>query len=65
MTVPDESNESKLKKLREQVTIWNDKAEKARKEGNSELVRQALERKRHIQNRLAFLAKLKEFGGEI
>ena len=62
MTVPDKS---KLNKLRDQVAMLNIKIDKARTQGNSELVREALERKRHIQNRLAFLSKLKEFGGEI
>jgi hypothetical protein len=57
--MPDE-NTSNFKSIRDSIQELSDRAEVARNEGNRERLRQALERKRHLQNRLAFLIKAQE-----
>lgn len=44
--------------LKEQIRIWQVRAEMAQKQGNDDLVQQALERKKQYENELA---KLQEF----
>ena len=44
--------------LKAQIQTWANRAEMARKQGNSDLVEKALEHKREYENRLA---KLQEF----
>ncbi|CAN5383941.1 hypothetical protein BH10CYA1_BH10CYA1_52170 [soil metagenome] len=55
MPVPEES---KSQVLKGQITTWGNRAEMARKQGNDDLVQQAMARKRQYENELA---KLQEF----
>ena len=55
--MPDEGN-SQLQDLKDKIKTWANRAEMARKQGQSELVQQALDRKRDYENALA---KLQEF----
>lgn len=55
--MPDK-DDSKFKRLKDQIKAWKNRAEMARKHGYDELVQQALEHKRHYENELA---KLQEF----
>ena len=59
----DDYNKQQYKAIQtigRQVEYFQKQAELAREKGNCELVRQWLERKRHLQNRLAFLSKAHE-----
>jgi phage shock protein A len=49
---------SQAKDLKDKIKTWANRAEMARKQGNDELLKQALDRKRDYQNALA---KLQEF----
>ena len=55
--MPDEGN-SYLQDLKDNIRMWANRPEMARKQGQSELVQQALDRKRDYENALA---KLQEF----
>jgi hypothetical protein len=51
---------AKHKELKEQIEAWSDRAEMARKQGDTDLVRQALEHKRRCENELARLQEFEE-----
>ena len=57
MAKNDDLSEQALQSLREQVERWQKQADAARQQGNHDLIRQSLERKRHAQNRLALMYK--------
>lgn len=49
---------AKIERLKEQIAAWGNRAQMARQQGNEELMRQALMRKRQYENELA---RLQEF----
>ena len=49
---------TQIQDLKDKIKTWGNRAEMARKQGNGELVKQALDRKRDYENALA---KLQEF----
>ena len=53
-------DDSKFQLLKEKITTWGNRAEMARKQGNAELVEQALEYKRKYENELARLQEFEE-----
>jgi|688.fasta_scaffold326844_2 phage shock protein A len=55
--MPDEEH-TQAQDLKDKIKTWENRAEMARKQGNGELVKQALDRKRGYENALA---KLQEF----